>query len=205
MVLFLLETPRFTVRPTTDDLPLRAVFLVALATDHRVYQLSALLRAPEFTRWAADRSAVTLVPRPSFLAKNERGGHRVGPVTIPAWRMGQVPHPLYPVAALEDYLEATRDCRAAELWVHPDSLAPLGSRALGSLLVRLVAEAEPEADLTPHQVRKYASSLAFFRSFDVDPVRRAGQWSSSRSFVLRYLVPLLAYIPCVAMGVGPGP
>ena len=57
--------------------------------------------------------------------------------------------------------------------------------------MRLIHQADPSSDPKAHQVRKYASSIAFFRSFDVEAVRLAGQWSSSASFMSRYLVPHL--------------
>ena len=176
-----------------------------MATGHRVSQLAALLRSPEFTRFGPGLSSVTQVPRPAFLAKNEREGHRVGPVTVLAWRACSVPHALCPVAALSDFLESTRLSRADELWVRPDSLSPLGVRGLAALLVRLIRDADPGSRPRAHQVRKYAASLAFFRSFDVDRVRRAGQWSSPASFISRYLVTHLRDAPCVALGARPVP
>ena len=50
-VLDLLQSPRFVVVPSGEDLLLRAVFLVPMATGHRVSQLAALWRGPEFTRF----------------------------------------------------------------------------------------------------------------------------------------------------------
>ena len=204
-VLDLLQSDRFLSSPSGEDLLLRALFLVALATGHRVSQLGALLRTPEFTKFAPGMSAVTLSPKPSFLAKNEREGHRVRPVTIPAWTEGSSSHPLCPVSALAAYVDATRQASGPLLWVDPRSLRPLRIAELAKGLTDLVRQADPSADVKAHHVRKYASSLAFFRSFDVDAVRQAGQWSSSASFVSRYLVHHLRDVPCVALGSVPGP
>ena len=202
-VLTLLQSARFAVDPTPSDLLLKALFLTAMATGHRVSQLAALLRTPQFVRFGHDDMSVTLAPRPRFLAKNERAGHRMSPVTVPAWRTHDGPHPLCPVAALKAYISATRAYSGPNLWVDPRSLRALKTSYLATKLVQLISLADPQSRPKAHQVRKYASSLAFFRSFDVDQVRRAGQWSSSYSFVNRYLQVHLSNIPCVAMGSTP--
>ena len=203
-VLRLLESPRFVVEPSAEDLLLKALFLVAMATGHRVSQLAALLRTPEFTKFGVGLSSATLVPRPGFLAKNERRGHRVLPVTFPAWVVDGAHHPLCPVAALDAYIAATSRSQVSPLWVQPGTLRPLRTADIAKKLVLLVKTADPSSRPKAHQVRKYASTLAFFRSFDVEKVRRAGQWASSRSFVSRYLLPHLRDVPCIALGVRPG-
>ena len=106
-VLDFLQSARFGSAASRSDLFRRALFLVALATGLRVSQLGALIRTPEFTKFAPGLSSVTLTPCPSFLAKNERVRHRMRPVTVPAWLDGSSPHPLCPVAALKAYLDAT--------------------------------------------------------------------------------------------------
>ena len=106
-LLNLLQTPRFTENSSPPDLLLKSLFLVALATGHRVSQLAALLRTPQFMRFGPDDSSVTLSPKPLFLAKNEREGHRVSPVIVPAWMSSSDHHPLCPVASLRAYTTAT--------------------------------------------------------------------------------------------------
>lgn len=202
-VLTLLQSPRFSVNPSSSDLLLKALFLTAMATGHRVSQLAALLRTSQFMRFGHDDMSVTLAPKPFFLAKNERAGHRMSPVTVPAWRTLGEPHPLCPVAALKAYVSASRTYSGPNLWVDPRSLRCLKTSDLAAKLVQLISLADPQSRPKAHQIRKYASSLAFFRSFDVDQVRRAGQWSSSASFVTRYLQTHLTNVPCVAMGSPP--
>ena len=182
-VLALLLAPRFRSDPGPPDLLLRTLFLVAMATGHRVSQLAALLRSPEFTRFGPRDSSVTLAPRPRFLAKNERAGHRVKPVVIQAWMVDDTHHPLCPVLALKLYLSTTSNSPGVALWVDPRSHKPLTTTDLARRLVDVIRLADPQSHPRAHQVRKYASSLAFFRCFDVDAVREAGQWSSPTSFV----------------------
>ena len=198
-VLDLLQSDKFQVNPSINDLFLRALFLIALATGHRVSQLAALLRCPEFTKFGPELSSVTLATRPSFLAKNERPDHRFSPVIVPAWTVEGEPHPLCPVRALSSYLDASITPNSQALWLNPQSGRPLKTAELAKCLVSLIHMADPTSEPKAHQVRKYASSLAFFRCFDVESVRKAGQWSSSTSFVTRYLVPHLSDSQCVAM------
>ena len=204
-VLAYLQSPRFTVEPSPSDILLKALFLVAMATGHRVSQLAALLRTNQFMRFGHNDSSVTLAPKPRFLAKNERADHRMSPVVVPAWMVSDAHHPLCPVAALRAYISASSSTSAPDLWVDPQSLRCLKTTDLAAKLVQLISAADPQSEPKAHQVRKYASSLAFFRSFDVDQVRRAGQWSSSASFVQRYLLTHLSNTPCVAMGSTPNP
>ena len=199
-VLEFLQSARFGATASPTDLLLRALFLVALATGLRVSQLGALLRTPEFTKFAPGLASVTLAPRPSFLAKNERERHRMRPVTFPAWFVDSSHHPLCPVSALDSYLAATSRSTCQQLWVDPVSLRPLKTSDIAKGLTSVIRLADPSASAKAHDVRKFASSLAFFRCFDVEEVRLAGQWSSSTSFVTRYLLHHLRDVPCVAMG-----
>ena len=139
-------------------------------------------------------------PRPSFLPKNERERHRMRPVTFPAWFVDSSHHPLCPVSALDSYLAATSRSTCQQLWVDPVSLRPLKTSDISKGLTSIIRLADPSASAKAHDVRKFASSLAFFRCFDVEEVRLAGQWSSSTSFVTRYLLHHLRDVPCVAMG-----
>ena len=199
-VLDFLQSDRFGSAASRSDLFRRALFLLALATGLRVSQLGALLRTPEFAKFAPGLSSVTLTPRPSFLAKNERVRHRMRPVTVPAWFDDSSHHPLCPVAALKAYLDATSQSPGQHLWVDPVSFRPLKTVDISRALTEVIRLADPSAPAKAHDVRKFASSLAFFRCFDVDAVRQAGQWASSSSFVTRYLLHHLRDVPCVAMG-----
>ena len=174
-----------------------------MATGHRVSQMAALSRAPEFTRFAPGDTSVTLHTSPRFLAKNERIQHRMKPSVIHAWLTGDTHHPLRPVKALRDYLTATDSSTSSALWPKPTSGIRLSSTELAKHLVCLIELADPLSNPKAHQVRKYSSTLAFFRSFDVEAVRVAGQWSSPVSFVQRYLLHHLTDVPCVAMGSTP--
>ena len=112
------------------------------------------------------------------------------------------PHRLCPVAALRAYVTTTSYHTGNDLWVDPVSSRVLTSTKVASHLVRLISLPDPLSHPKAHQVRKYASSLASFRSFDIELLRRAGQWSSSASFIQRYLHHLTD-VGVVAIGSAP--
>ena len=202
-VLSLLESPKYCQNPLPLEIQRKAIFLIALATGHRVSQLAALVRGNSFTRFTPGDLSVTLAPSPEFLAKNERTAHRIEPVVIDAWLQDGSHHALCPVAALRRYLDNTENTQAQYLWVQPASGRRLRSVAVARILRDVIKEGDPEATPIAHQVRSYSSSLAFFRTFDLDSVQSAGQWSSSASLVSRYLNTRLQDVPCVVMGATP--
>ena len=198
-VLDLLLTPRFQRSTNPADLLLRALFLVSMATGHRVSQLAALLRTIEFLKFGPNDSSVTLAAHPRFLAKNEWEGHRMTPVVVNSWREEGRSHPLCPVGALRTYVAATEALPRPELWLDPSSGKPLSTSSIAKKLVQLKSLADPQAKPKAHHIRKFASSRALVRSFDVEKVRIAGQWSSANSFVERYLLTHLEETRCIAM------
>ena len=129
--------------------------------------------------------------------------HYTWPLYVPAWITRNGHQPLCPVAAFRAYVTQSASYEGDDLWEDPMSSTALTSPKVASFLVRLISIADPDSHPKAHQIRKYASSLAFFRSFDVEQVRRAGQWSSSASFVQRYLQHHLTDVAVVAMGSAP--
>ena len=202
-VLALLSSDRFSVGPSQSDLLFKAIFLLSLASGLRCSQLAALSRSPSLTSFKSSDSSVSLVPHPTFVAKNEHAGHVLGPVVVPAWFVEGAPHRLCPVAALRKYLSSTPADPSSLLWLWPDSLAPLKTSHVASVICKVIEQADPGRSPTAHQVRGFASTLAFLRSCSVERVRRAGQWSSCSSFLTRYLSPLLPDAPCIAMTLPP--
>ena len=176
---------------------LKSLCLVALASGHRISQLAALIRAPEFLKFNLDFSSVTLATKPGFLAKNERPGHRMSPITIPEWRTGTGVHPLCPVAALRSYIASTSAFTGLSLWVNPVNYKALISSGISKGLRDVVSLADPSSSPRANDFRKISFTLRFFRCFDTEEVRQAGQWSSSFSFTERYLQHFMMDVPCV--------
>ena len=189
--------------PSAEQAFEKALFLLAMASGLRSSQLHALTRHPGLTVFTEDGSSVSLAPSPAFLAKNEREGHVLDPLIIPAWREDGVSHPLCPVAALREYLRWTRDVGLDRLFVWPSSLRLCSRPQLARVLKRVISSADPRSSPLARDTRGVSASMAFLRLHSVDAVRVSGQWSSSHSFATRYWSSSVVDVPCVAMGTLP--
>ena len=203
-VLAYLSSEKFTENSSTELKLQKAVFLTALASGLRVSQLAALTRLPALTKFAPGDRKVILTAHPSFIAKNERLHHRMKPTVIPALWQGDTHHALCPVAALKAYMQASGSQSEGNLWIWPTSGRPCTPSNLAKVIVAVIEAADPGSAPTAHEVRKYASSLAFLRSLDIEEVQEAGQWASCSTFITNYLNTQLQDTRCVAMGSLPG-
>ena len=200
-ILDLLQSQTFGYASTPLHTLQKALFLTALATGFRAYQLRTLTRFPQWTSFAEDLSNVSLAPSPRFLAKNERENHHLQPVVVPAWVEQGVHHSLCLVTALKTYLDSSLEQPLHSLFTSQEG-KQLSTRGISALLRKLIEEADPGKAIRAHDIRGAASSLAFLRTYSVSRVTEGGQWSSSRSFVTRYLSHTW-YIPCIALGMLP--
>ena len=74
-----LKTRRFAVNPSLEDITLKTIFLLALASGRRVSELHSFLRRRGFIVFGDHYSWVRIHPNPHFLAKNETSAQRRGP------------------------------------------------------------------------------------------------------------------------------
>ena len=144
-----------------------------------------LLRGDDFISFNADN--VTLYPNPNFLCKNEDPSTRRGPIMIQRLRQGGEPHPLCPVEALERYVVSTSLTRSFHLFVHPILLTDMTIHKIRLFLCKFIKLANPDSFPRSHDVRKMASSFAFFRSMDIETICSRVGWSSERVFLRHYL------------------
>ena len=185
LVLKFCSSPRFSVNPDSFDLFYKTLFLIALATGNRISEIKALLRGDQFIRFS-DR-AVTLFPNPNFLAKNEDPSIRRVPIVIQRLWDGEVPHSLCPVTSLELYLIRTRLTKSFHLFVHPIHLTDLSIAKLRLHLCKFIRLADPTSLPRSHDLRKMATSFAFFRSMDLSSICNSVGWSSAKVFLKHYL------------------
>ena len=172
---------RFMINPTHENRLHKALFLIALATGLRVSQLAALSRSSSLTRFGRAESSVSLVPHPTCIAKNERNNHILAPIEIPAWFDGEEPHPLCPVLALGNYMRtAPADASDPLWWIWPDSMKSCSRAHVTKIICQVIECSDPGRAPKAYQVRAYAGSVAFLRSFDLELVTEAGQWASCR-------------------------
>ena len=109
-------------------------------------------------------------------------------------------HVLCPVFALKNYINAVPANQADKLWKWPASNVLCSPNNLAKVICSVIKEADPSSAPTAHEVRGYASSVAFARSLDALQVQQAGQWASCRTFINCYLNTQAEEAPCVAMG-----
>ncbi|CAG2222302.1 unnamed protein product [Mytilus edulis] len=91
----------------------KCCFLIALATGRRRSEIHALSISESCLRFASDKSSVTLLTDPSFLAKNQLPDKGSGIITIPALPPTSDNQVLCPVRALLVYLASSAKLRSA--------------------------------------------------------------------------------------------
>ena len=95
---------------------LKCVFLLAIATGRRRGYIHSLSTLPHCLRWSRDRSSVTLLTDPSYLAKNQVRNFIPDHIKIPS--LASVVGPddrdryLCPLRALGFYLDKTKGARS---------------------------------------------------------------------------------------------
>jgi len=162
-VLNLLEQPRFIVNISDEDLMLKTLFLVALATGNRASELSAITR--NSINFSINYDRVKLSVKPGFLYKNERMGRTPPDIIVKSLNEGNMnsSHPLCPVNSLRTYLERTKNYHSESLFVDCKSKKALPAPRISFFLCKLINLADPGTFPKGHDVRKMSSSLAWTR------------------------------------------
>ena len=185
-VLNLALMDEYMVNPSIVNSLSVTAFSLSLATGSRVSELHAVMRGKEFLEFSD--LGVKLFPNPAFLAKNEAPNSRRPPIFISRLRQeGTRPHPLCPVRNLEVYIELTKQTNSCKLFVNPVSLMDLSLHKLRWFLCKFIRKANPHVFPKTHDLRKYASSYAFFNCMNMQEVCNLVGWSSIRVFRKHYL------------------
>ena len=105
LVLAYITSPPFEpiMKASLWHLTLKTVYLLKLASGHRINELLALSCDEKCYRIRGDEGLVTLINEPDFLAKNQKPQDSVPGIVIPALRTSVGDHPnrkLCPVRAL---------------------------------------------------------------------------------------------------------
>ena len=197
-----LKTNRFCTDPCLEDITLKTLFLLALASGRRVSELHSLLRRRGFIVFGEHYNWVRLHPNPQFLAKNETASFRRGPLLINAFKNTQGEHhPLCPVMCLKQYLRVSRHVRSASLFVNPRTLVPCTKARISQLIRRIVKWSQPGVYARAHDLRKFATVQAFFDHMSLAQIRSSGFWQSNFTIASRYLpLNVRPAQQCVAMG-----
>ena len=174
------------------NLTRKTAFLIAAASARRRGTIHALTVKEGFLRF--DPSGVTLLPDPSFLAKNQTMSFTPEPIHIDKMsRASSIAEDKFwcPVRALKWYLDRTRRLRSSQqLFVqskrpHAGVTRATISRWIADLIKEVVADPE---GIRAHDVRGQAASKAWFAHVPLEEIMRAATWKTPTTFVSTYMV-----------------
>ena len=124
-----------------------------------------------------------LVPVTVFLAKNENPQLRREPVRIRA--LSSDPS-LCPVHTIKEYLNRTSEVKVGSLFIHHSKKTALSKVQLSKSMLSLVRTANPDSFLKVHDVRKYATTLAFLNEAEFPDLIAYTGWHSVKVFLTHY-------------------
>ena len=183
-----------------ENLTLKAVFLLALATSKRVSELHALDVREGHLIWGTNQ--VTLRPHPLFLAKNQVLDSVANPIVVKA--LTEIVGPERgerlncPVRALKWYFDRTKERRGNNTRLFlplSENQSDCSKRDIAKWIVQAIRAAynlSPVATrdfnrVTAHEVRAISTSLGLWAGVSVQKVIEAGTWRSNNSFTSFYL------------------
>ena len=152
----------------------------------RISELFAMRRDEKSLRRMVEDGSIKLFPDHKLLAKNENPLERRGPVLIKPLVNGD--DSLCPVKSLELYLHVTCRSSCNHLFVHPVHLGAWNRAGLSLAIVRLIKAAQPDSFPRAHDLRKVATSLAFFCNMKLQEILSKTGWKSRSVFRRHYLV-----------------
>lgn len=176
----------------------KCCFLLALASGRRRSEIHAFSVAPSCLRFSSDKSSVTLLTDPSFLAKNQIPDRGSAPVIIPALPR-DADDLLCPVRILEIYLRKTSSLRSVNnnrLFLPiKKGITDLSVKTISSWIVKTISLCYDSSkedmrklyQVKAHDVRAISTSWALFNSASLDEVLSAGFWRTENSFISHYL------------------
>jgi len=173
--------------PTSlENLFLKTIFLVALASGNRVSELAACVR----TGSVISLNHINLAVRSGFLFKNQSILKKPSAITFPAI---DLKHPLCPGACLQLYLKETAHTdHKGYLFVHPSTGLPLKSGRLAYWLWKAIQlSARPVETFGAHDLRKLGHSVAWIRGTPLDEILKNGSWQSPNVFINNYCTSLI--------------
>ena len=179
-------------------LTIKTVFLVAIASGHRVSTLQALSVDPGHLRW--EPHGVRLFPRHDFIAKNQSDSSPTVEIFLPSlssFSSVSEDQVWCPVRALKWYLDKTKSKRSSSsLFVTSVQLHRAAS--IGTIL-RWIVECIRSADanalfsdsVRAHDTRSVSTSWALFKGASLKEIQAAAFWSNPNSFISGYLKDVL--------------
>ena len=185
-------------KASLHHLTLKTVFLVAIASGHRVSTLQALSVEPGHIRWEA--SGVRLVPRADFIAKNQTHSSPLVEIFLPSlssFSSVSEDKVWCPVRALRWYLDKMKPKRtSSSLFVtHIEPFKAASKPTISRWIVECIKTAGSHAILTDriraHDTRSVSTSWALFQGASLSDIQAAAYWSIPNTFISCYLKDVL--------------
>ena len=197
LVLDALAKPPFEplCKASLHHLSIKTAFLIAIASGQRRSSIHALSNAPGHIRW--ERHGVRLIPKPSFIAKNQTDSSGAIEVFLsPLSEFSSVKEDKVwcPVRALKWYLDRTKVFRKNDqlFLISRQPYSPASRETISRWLVEAIQAAGPEALLSEnppkaHETRSISTSWALFQGIPLEDIMKAAFWRSPTSFTSFYL------------------
>ncbi|CAG2227706.1 unnamed protein product [Mytilus edulis] len=195
---FLKEQP--SISQSLSETPLALSMMQnALASGRRRSEIHAFSISDACLRFNRDKSSVTLLTDPAFLAKNQIPDKGAEPVVIPALPSDSISVLLCPVRILSIYLERTCSLRSvsnSRLFIPiKKGISDLSVKTISTWICKCIslaygsskAELLNSFNVKAHDVRGISTSWALFNSASLEEVLSAGFWRNENSFISHYL------------------
>ncbi|CAG2188437.1 unnamed protein product [Mytilus edulis] len=177
----------------------KCCFLLALASGRRRSEIHAFSTADYCLRFNRDKSSVTLLTDPAFLAKNQIPGRGSEPIVIPALPDDSSSKVLCPIRVLLLYLQRTRSLRTSSnsrLFIPINKgKQDLSAKTISTWICKTIQLAYSFSNeellnsmhVKAHDVRAISTSWALFNNASLEEVLSAGFWRTENSFISHYL------------------
>ena len=106
-----------------------------------------------------------------------------------------------PVYAIEKYLACTSNFKSGPLFLSVKNDKPMSKAACAFSLCSIIKESQPGVFPKAHDVRKMATSLAFFANMDLRVICQRVGWASPNVFRKHYLRQIDMVVEnCIVLG-----
>ena len=182
------------------NLTIKTVFLIAIASGQRRSSLQALSMEPCHLRW--ENSGVRLIPKASFIAKNQTASS--GPIEIFLPSLDSFSSVVEdkvwcPNRSLKWYLSRTKSLRSSsDLFVTTTAPHRAASKdTVSRWLVECIKLAGDDVlqvgPIRAHDTRALSTSWALFNGASIEQIQKAAFWSNPNSFISCYLKDVVAH------------
>ena len=165
----------------------KCAFLLFLTTAGRCSEVASFSRMDGHIHFLPSGS-VSLLPLPSFLAKNEDPSLRFEARVISPFH-SSISFNLCPVLAVKEALSVSSlSPQDNALILHPASRKSISISKLRILVCSFIKRACPSSFPKSHDIRKLASSSLFLNSGSLKTVINHCNWHTSKAFIKHYIL-----------------